>query len=83
MAGQQENVLGCLWQDEGGESCIGNIMSGKAGRVVGKEAVGKFRRCICVIVIVNRIFAQLRTGEAVKFVTSQVTRMGHWEWEVH
>ncbi|KQK84418.1 hypothetical protein AAES_87418 [Amazona aestiva] len=47
-------------------------MSGKAGRVVGKEAVERFRRCIGAIVIVNKIFAQLRTGEAVKFVTSQV-----------
>lgn len=58
-------------------------MSGKAGRVVGKEAMEKFRRCIGVIVIVSKIFAQLRIGETVKFVTSQVTRMDTGEWEVH
>lgn len=57
MAGQQEKLLGCLWQDEGSQSHVGNIMSGKAGRVVGKEAVGKFRRCIGVVMIVARIFA--------------------------
>lgn len=78
MAGQQEKLLGHLWQDEGGRSHVGNIMSGKAERVVGKEAVGKFRRCIGVVMIVAGIFAQLRNGEAVTFVTSQVTRMGEW-----
>lgn len=75
MAGQQKQLLGCLWQDEGGWSRLGNIMSGKAGRVVGKEVVGKFRRHIGAVMIVAQIFAQLRT---VTFVTSQVTRMGQW-----
>lgn len=54
---------------------MGNIMSGKAGRVVGKEVVGKFRRYIGAVMIVAQIFAQLRT---VTFVTSLVTRMGQW-----
>ena len=70
--------MGCLWQDDSGQSHVGNIMSGKAGRVIGKETVGKFRRCIGVVMIVAGISAQLRTGEAVTFVTSQGTRMGEW-----
>lgn len=52
MAGHQEKLLGCLWQDEGGQSHVGNIMSAKGGRVVGKEVVGKFRRCIGVVMTV-------------------------------
>lgn len=29
MAGQREELLGCLWQDEGGQSHVGSIMSGR------------------------------------------------------
>lgn len=52
-------------------------MSGKAGGVVGKDVVGKFRS-ISVVMIMDRIFGHLRAGEAVTFVTLQVTKMGEW-----
>lgn len=43
---------------------------------LGKDTVGKFRRCIGGDMVVSAIFAQARPGEAVTVVTSQVTRMG-------
>lgn len=52
---------------------MGDIMSSKTA---GKDTVGKFRRCIGGDMVVSGIFAQLRPGEAVTVVTSQVTRMG-------
>lgn len=82
MAGQQDKHLTCLWQDEGHQSHVGNIMLGKAGRVVGKEMNWKFRRCIGMVMIVARIFAQLRVREAVTFVTSEVAGWESGEWEI-
>lgn len=43
---------------------------------LGKDTVGKFRRCVGGDMVVSAIFAQVRHGEAVTVVTSQVTRMG-------
>lgn len=43
---------------------------------LGKDAVGKFRRCIVGDMVVSGIITQVRAGEAVTIVASQVTRMG-------
>lgn len=52
---------------------------------LGKDTVGKFRRCIGVDMVVSGIFVQMRPGEAVTVVTLHPWRQG-WErgeWGVH